>query len=348
MSDESLALAALAQRPPELDAVAVAGVVRAQFGLRGELTPLISERDLNFELRSEDGGKCVVKVTSILEAPETTEFHTALLRHLQATDGIRTPRVLLALDGQPLVEIAGADGLHKLRVVTWVQGEQLESLELDVALARRFGTALADLDLALRGLSHPGDRPVLLWDLQRVPELRELIDHIGDASIRAAVTTAIDDFDRHVVPACPDLRTQVIHGDANPENVLVSDEGFGFIDFSDSIRAPLIVDVAIAASYLRSLGGDPLEFIAPFVAGYQRRQPLEAAEIALLFDLVRARLATTITLLYWRQAACSESDAYRQKSLHLESDAARFLTALDTLGRQDFTYKINDLSFSRA
>ena len=348
MSDKSLALAALAQRPPDLDAATVAGVVRAQFGLRGELTPLISERDLNFELRSEDGGKCVVKVTSILEAPETTEFHTALLRHLQATDGIRTPRALLALDGQPLVEIAGVDGLHKLRVMTWVQGEQLEGLELDVALARRFGMALADLDLALRGLSHAGDRPVLLWDLQRVPELRELMDHIGDASTRAAVMTAIDDFDRNVVPALSGLRTQVIHGDANPENVLVSDEGFGFIDFSDSIRAPLIVDVAIAASYLRTLGSDPLEFIAPFVAGYQHKQPLEAAETALLFDLIRARLATTITLLYWRQGARSESDAYREKSLDLESDAGRFLTALDTLGKRSFTKRINELSRSRA
>lgn len=343
MSDKSLALSALAQHPPELDAAAVAGVVRAQFGLRGELTPLISERDLNFELRSEDGGKCVVRVTSILEAPETTEFHTALLQHLQATDGIRTPRVLPALDGQPLVEIAGTDGLHQLRVVTWVQGEQLEGLDFDVALARRFGTALADLDLALRGLSHAGDRPVLLWDLQRVPELRELTDHIGDASVRAAVTTAIDDFDRYVVPACPDLRTQVIHGDANPENVLVSDEGFGFIDFGDSIRAPLIFDVAIAASYLRSIGSDPLEFIAPFVEGYQRKHPLEAAEITLLFDLVRARLATTITLLYWRQRVRSGGDAYRQKSLDLESDAARFLTALDTLGRLNFANKINDV-----
>lgn len=343
MSDTSLALAALAQRPPQLAAASALGVVRAQFGLRGELRPLVSERDLNFELRSADGGKCVVKVTSILEAPETTDFHTALLRHLRSADGIRTPRVLPALDGQPLVEIAGRDGLHKLRVVTWVQGEQLESLELDAVLARRFGAALADLDLALRGLSHPGDRPVLLWDLQRVSELREVTVHIGDASIRAAVMRAIDDFDTTVAPAFPGLRSQVIHGDANPENVLVSDEGFGFIDFSDSMRAPLIIDVAIAASYLRTVAGDPLEFIAPFVAGYQSRLPLETTEISLLFDLVRARLATTITLLYWRRSARRESDSYRQKSLHLESDAAQFLAALDTLGRHKFRNRINNL-----
>lgn len=343
MSDKNLALAAIAERPPEVDAEAVAGVVRAQFGLRGELIPLVSERDLNFELRSEDGGKCVVKVTSALEAPATTEFHTTLLRHLQLADGVRTPRVLQALDGRPLAEIAGGDGLHRLRVVTWVQGEQLQNLDLDAALAHRFGAALADLDLGLEGLSHPGDQPVLLWDLQRVGELRELTGHVASGSIRAAVLSAIDDFESNVVPAAPGLRGQVIHGDANPENVFVSDEGFGFIDFSDSMRAPLIIDVAIAASYLRSFTGDPLKLIAPFVAGYQSRLPLEPAEITLLYDLVRARLATTITLLYWRQSARSELDAYRQKSQDLESDAAHFLAALDALGRVSFTNRINAL-----
>lgn len=343
MSDKSPALASIAQPPPDLDAASVAGIVRAQFGLHGELIPLVSERDLNFELRSEDGGKCVVKVTNALEVPATTEFHTAVLEHLRPATAIRAPRVLSGLDGQPLAEIASANELHRLRVVTWVQGEQLEVLHIDTTLARRFGGALAELDLALQGLSHPGDTPVLLWDLQRVCELRELTDHVDDASLRAAVEAAIDDFERNVLPAMSSLRTQVIHGDANPENVLLSDEGFGFIDFSDSIRAPLVFDVAIAASYLRTLGGDPLEIMAPFMAGFHERLPLATAEISLLFDLVRARLATTITLLHWRQAARAEKDAYRQKSQELESDASQFLAALEALGRAEFTSKIMDL-----
>ena len=63
----------------------------------------------------------------------------------------------------------------------------------------------------------------------------------------------------------------------------------------------------------------------------------------LLFDLVRARLATTITLLHWRQAARATRDAYRQKSQELESDASQFLAALDGLGRVEFTSKIKGL-----
>jgi Ser/Thr protein kinase RdoA (MazF antagonist) len=343
MSDRTTALSVIAQPPPDLDPAAVAGVVRAQFGLRGELLPLVSERDQNFELRSADGGSCVVKVTNALEPAVTTEFHTTLLQHLQEVATVRVPRVLLALDGRPLGEIAGDVRLHKLRVVTWVQGEQLNSLELDATLASRFGVALASLDRGLQGFSHPGDSPVLLWDLQRAAELRELTACIADGSARKAVTSAIGDFEQYVLPAMPGLRRQVIHGDANPENVLLSDEGIGFIDFSDAVRAPLICDVAIAASYLRSVGDEPLRFISPFVSSYHETLPLDAAEIELLFDLIRARLAATVTLLHWRQGARSDADEYRQKSQESESNASHFLAALDVLGRDRFINKINQL-----
>jgi Ser/Thr protein kinase RdoA (MazF antagonist) len=53
------------------------------------------------------------------------------------------------------------------------------------------------------------------------------------------------------------LRAQVIHSDANPENVLVAGKRLGFIDFGDAIKAPLVFDVAIAASYMRVFDGDP-------------------------------------------------------------------------------------------
>ena len=61
----------------------------------------------------------------------------------------------------------------------------------------------------------------------------------------------------------PEYRASIvrlIHGDANPENVLLDPETrsfTGFIDFSDAIRAPRVFDVAIAASYLRSGSADP-------------------------------------------------------------------------------------------
>ena len=63
----------------------------------------------------------------------------------------------------------------------------------------------------------------------------------------------------------------------------------------------------------------------------------------MLFDLVRARLATSITLLHWRLQDRPESDEYRRKSLQLESNASYFLAALDSIGRREFTKEINNI-----
>ena len=171
-------------------------------------------------------------------------------------------------------------------------------------------------------------------------ELRELIDYISDSSARKSVTQAADDFENRVLPVLGDLRYQVIHSDANPGNILLADDRIGFIDFGDIVKAPLVFDVAIAMSYLRSFDANPLKFMVPFVAAYHAVNPLEAREADVLFDLVRARLTTTITLLYWRLSARAENDAYRQKALEVESGAGRFLAILDSIGRSEFREKL--------
>jgi Ser/Thr protein kinase RdoA (MazF antagonist) len=230
-----------------------------------------------------------------------------------------------------------------LRLVSFLPGVLLSSVLVDRALASDLAVRLAKLHAGLEGFSHPGEDPVLLWDLQRAGELRGLLTCIDDSATRRSVERALDDFENVVVPELGQLRTQVIHGDANPGNVLVdprSGRVSGFIDFSDIVRAPLVFDIAIAAAYLRGPDNNPLESIRPFVAGYRRAASLRDTEIALLFDLVRARLATTITLLFWRLAARSDGDPYREKTLQEEADAIRFLASLDAIGRDGFSEQL--------
>ena len=49
------ALAGIAATPPDLGSEVVADAVASQFGRRGELRPLVSERDQNFQLAASDG-----------------------------------------------------------------------------------------------------------------------------------------------------------------------------------------------------------------------------------------------------------------------------------------------------
>jgi Ser/Thr protein kinase RdoA (MazF antagonist) len=96
----------------------------------------------------------------------------------------------------------------------------------------------------------------------------------------------------------------------------------------------LIVDVGIGASYLRLMNGNPLAGIAEFLAGYHSVTPLEIAEIDMLFDLVRTRLAASITILSWRASMRGEDDAYLAGAVPAEGSAARFLKLLLQLPRE--------------
>lgn len=336
---DRLAHTAVLAEPPSVSVASIDSAVAEQFGLRGSYALLVSERDQKFLLETTGGDRYVVKVTSLAEAKVVSDFQIAALQHLEQFENLRVPRVVRTLDGRLSGSVQHDGATYRLRVNHYLTGNLLASLPLNGALVHDFGAQLASLDIGLEPFSHDGEQPVLLWDLHRAGELRALLGHIDDATVSDRVTGVIDDFEKRVVPRLGALRTQVIHGDANPENVIIDPAGqrvSGFIDFGDMIRAPLVFDVAIAAAYLRAADARPLEFIAPFVAGYCSVRLLESVELSLMFDLVRARLATTITLLYWRLSAREQNDPYRQKTLQRESGASAFLAALERLGRTAF------------
>lgn len=340
---DGLAHAAVAAVPPSIELETVERAVQRQYGLDGEYTSLVSERDQNFHLRASTGDEYVAKIASAAEPGIVNDFQVAALLHLESLATPRVPTVIRTRGGQTSGNVTSNGIRYRLRLVNYLPGAQLATMPIDRRLALDFGTRLAQLDVGLQSFSHPGDQPELLWDLQKAGALRGLLSHIDDSAARRSVERALDDFDRVVVSELDQLCTQVIHGDANPGNVIVDAAGAsvsGFIDFGDMLRAPRICELAIAAAYLRGGNENPLEWITPFLVGYSCISPLAEREQALLFDLVRVRLATTITVLFWRLGARADDDPYRQKTLREEADAIRFLGALEKLGREYFLAQI--------
>ncbi len=336
------ALSQIAADPPAINQDVIAECVADQYGLSGAYAGLVSERDQNFRLTTASGERFVVKIVSSAEETATTDFQIAGLLHLEAAGLGAVPRIVRTKAGKDCGGI-DCDGIgYRLRVVTYLDGDMLQHSEVNPKLARDFGKRLAELDLAFQDFSHAGEKRALLWDIQKAAELRALVMHISDASLRTEVDAVLERFDSRVLPQLADLRAQVIHNDANTENVLVDDSRSisGFIDFGDMLRAPLIVEVAVAAAYLRSDGEDPARLIAPFVRGYHEKCPLEDQEFSVLFDLVRTRVATTIVLLYWRLDARATNDRYRQKTLRVERGAMRFLQALNAQGEEAFLERV--------
>lgn len=338
MTEATTALAAIAAEPPEIPAARVAEAVSAQFGLRGELTPLISERDQNFQLTADDGCRYVAKVVSRADTPELIDFQISALKHLKRRAFERVPRVVHTLAGPALGEIEDDDGAHLvLRLVTWVDGELRLDGELSSEGARNLGRTIAELDVAFEGFHHRGENQSLLWDLRRAPELVALTEQIDDSVVRHNVEVALRSFVEHTAEALAILPSQVIHSDVNGGNVLYDDANgvAGIIDFGDMLSAPRIIDPAIAAAYLRDVN-EPLRLITAMLAGYSEVVSIGEIEKSIFFDLVRARLCTTITMLHWRVSERPTDNPYRVKTIEEESGAGDFLVALNNLGREEF------------
>jgi len=61
-------------------------ILRARFGLVGDLLPLESERDQNFHLAAATGEHFVVKIANSAEHPAVVELQTKALQHIAAID----------------------------------------------------------------------------------------------------------------------------------------------------------------------------------------------------------------------------------------------------------------------
>ena len=329
--------------PPQLDDDEVRPLVQEHYGLEVQLKALLGERDQNFRLQCDDGRQFVLKIASAAEDPLATDFQIQALRYLESYLGnndcpINVPRILRTIDGRTQLLVTSGGKQHVVRIVTYVAGVPLGKTPAPV-LCRRLGSYLAHLGRALHGFDHPGSTHSLLWDMQQALELRRLLPHVTEQTLRQGIAQTLDDFEAYALPQFGDVRSQVIHSDLNPDNVLIDADDCssvaGVIDFGDMVKAPLIADVAIGASYLRATEGNPLAEIAEFLAGYHSVTPLEISEIDLLFDLVKTRLAASISILSWRASIRGADDPYLAGAVASEGNAAAFLNILQQMPREN-------------
>ena len=330
----------VASKPPAFSAEEACAIARTHFGVSAnETAMLVSERDQNFLLSTDAGERVVLKIANAEEERVVTEFQLAALAHIEARAGGANlaPRVVATQDGRPSTVVEKGGQSHLCRIVTYLPGRLLADAVLTPDLCRGFGRFMGMLDDALSSFDHPGAHQVLLWDMQRALELRALLPHLtGEA--RLLVEATLTEFETQVQPMLGRLPTQVVHNDANPGNVLVSEETdrvVGVIDFGDMLRAPRVVEVAIACAYLRSFGEDPLLLTRAFVAGYHAVKPLQPAELDVLHVAIKTRLATTVAVMAWRASLRDRDDAYLLQTQSSEDDAQDFLRRLADVPNDD-------------
>ncbi|KQP12243.1 phosphotransferase [Pseudorhodoferax sp. Leaf267] len=302
--------AAVLTAPPAPVAIDwAAAALQRLYGLTGRLEPLTGERDANFLLQPAGGGaRCMLKLSHPDEDPLVADFQTQALLHVARSDAtLPVQRLLPDRHGAPSVQIEDAEGRTRVaRVFSYLEGLPMPQAPRSTAQRRSVARMLARLDGALAGLEHPAAARELPWDIQRADRVRPLLVHVADPARRALAEAALDGFARRTRPMLAGLRRQAIHNDFNLYNLLVDPAEpacvAGILDFGDMVHAPLVDDLAVAASYHLDAQGDALATIARFAADYHAVAPLTQAETFALLDLVRARLAMVVAISGWRAA----------------------------------------------
>jgi 4-aminobutyrate aminotransferase-like enzyme/Ser/Thr protein kinase RdoA (MazF antagonist) len=286
------------------DATFAARLARERFALDGVASPLPGELDDNFRLDARDGPSYVLKVMHPGRERGFVSLVAEALRHLaRESPSLALPRVVPAADGAPFVEAPDATGATRLvLLLTWVEGLPLaEARPRTRALHESLGRVLGEMDRGLASFAHPAAVRDLKWDLARAPWIRDQLAAIADPARRALVARCLDLYDAAVTPALPRLRRSVIHGDGNDWNALVAGPRaephavVSVIDFGDMHEGLVVAEPAVAAAYTLLGQPDPLAAAAAVVHGYHGAHPLHEDEIAVLFPLVLARLAVSVT-----------------------------------------------------
>ncbi|PKU23756.1 phosphotransferase [Telmatospirillum siberiense] len=289
------------------------------YGLKGSVALLSGERDRNFLIRPESGPSWVLKFINDAEPDAEADMQAAALDHLAGEpDGVAVPLGRMTCLDERVFHATTTAGLPvRGRCYSYLAGDLALAHGLNDALRRSVGRTAARIAKALAGFHHASAARLNLWDLCNVGELAELAEELEPSAVSGMIGEFLRHFEMVTKPRLAGLRRQVIHNDLSRSNMLMEpgqpDRISGVLDFGDMIEAPLLCELAIAASYQLS-GDDPLAALRMVVSGFAEVTPLEDLEYRLLLDFILARLIDRILISEWRARQFPENGAYILRS----------------------------------
>jgi 4-aminobutyrate aminotransferase-like enzyme/Ser/Thr protein kinase RdoA (MazF antagonist) len=288
------------------------------FGIDAAAAPLPGEYDNNFHVARTGDGGIVLKLMHPSRDPQLIELQVSALQHLAArAPALPLQRVQLSRDGHAISEVEALPGTRQRAwAVGYLDGRPLaQTRPRGLALLTELGEVVGTMTAALAGFSHPAAARDLKWDLLQAGWINAHLDALADPRRRALVAACMAEFAGTVLPALPDLRRSVIHGDINDYNVLTRAGAaaephiVGIIDFGDMHAGLSVAELAVTIAYAILGQEDALAAACAVARGFHARFALTEAELAVLFTLVRTRLCVSVVNSAMRRALAPH-DAY--------------------------------------
>lgn len=273
------------------------------YGIHASVSRLPGE-NLNYLADSTTGEKYVVKIASDNQSESFIEMEYLALQHVERLlPDIQFPQLIENKFGNVQTSFKLIDNSFKqLRLISFLSGTLLETTDISDSIRFNVGKSLARFDQAVAGFDHPAAHREHHWDLARAYQHYNALDLIGNMENTGNLKWAFDSYMNNISGNIDRVKWQFIHGDANPENILVqADQVVGLLDFGDSCYNPRICELAICLPYLMMDQPHPLGAAQPVIAGYTSIIPLTEAELDLLWPLVLGRLATTLSMAVKRR-----------------------------------------------
>lgn len=328
---------------PDLTQAQAQAALFQLYGLSGRATPLPGDRDQNFKMQCGADGTYVLKIFHPDEDPQLVAAQARLFPLLNA--GLRPvfPTLRPTLQQRPFTRLPPT-ATRRAGNLVWLAhfmpgAAAAHAGPLPQELLYDIGALLGGMDAVLAAHPQPAARRPLLWAPHTAPQLIGARLTQLPEERRPLLQQVLTEFQANVGPLVPELRLSLIHNDVNDHNLLLQDHQVSAIlDFGDMLESYTVCELAHAAAYLMLDSPAPHQVAAALAAGYHAAYPLRSAELASLFDLIRLRLALSVTISAYQQAL-RPSDPYLRVS---EAPAWRLLERLTegAPARQRFTEAI--------
>ena len=260
-----------------------------------KLSRLNSERDVNLLIKGAGTKQYVVKISNPKESLAQLEYQDLLVNHLRQSIQLRNiypeifhKKILFYKDRN--------ERGCAVRILTYIEGDMYAKSKNSDDTEKSLGKLLALQSNQLQSFIKNQAIRSFEWDPSDIRWTKKFINLFKGAN-KNIIKNTIDEHEKFVFKNIKNLKHAVTHGDPNDYNIVVKKEKIiGFIDFGDSIYAPVINDLAISLSYALMGNKNIYKSLQNIVGTYNEFYKLSDQDIYSLLALIKSRLVITLVM----------------------------------------------------